>query len=86
METVKMSKKGQVVVPKSIRETLGLSPEDKFIAYGKDDYVIFKKIDFSELRKEFKDLVLTTTRIAKDKGTTEADIDKEIEAYRKKNR
>ncbi len=81
-----MSKKGQIVVPKSIREALGLSPEDKFIAYGKEDYVVFKKIDFPELRKEFKDLVMTTTRIAKDKGITEADIDKEIEAYRNKNR
>lgn len=86
METVKMSKKGQIVVPKSIREALGFSAEDKFIAYGKDDYVVFKKIDFPDLRREFKDLVRATTRIAEKEGITEADIDKEIAAYRKKNR
>ena len=86
METIKMSKKGQIVVPKSIRETLGLSPEDKFIAYGKDEYVVFKKIDFPELAREFEDLVRTTTKIAKARGIKEADIKKELAAYRKNSR
>ncbi len=86
METVKMSKKGQIVVPKSIREALGLSPEDRFVAYGKDDYVVFKKIDFPELRREFRNLVRATTKIAKERGIREGDIEKEITAYRKKNR
>lgn len=86
METVKMSKKGQIVVPKSIREALGLSPEDRFVAYGKDDYVVFKKIDFPELRREFRNLVRATTKIANGGGITEGDIEKEITAYRKKNR
>lgn len=84
METIKMSKKGQIVVPKSIREALGLSPEDKFIAYGKDEYVVFKKIDFPELAREFEDLVRTTAKITKARGIKEADIEKEIAAYRKK--
>lgn len=84
METVKMSKKGQIVVPKSIREALGLSPEDRFVAYGKDDYVVFKKIDFPEFRREFKDIVRATAKISNEKDITEADIEKEITAYRKK--
>ena len=45
MELIKMSKKGQLVVPLSLRKILGFEPEDKFIAYGTDDYVVFKKVE-----------------------------------------
>lgn len=45
-EIVKMSPKGQLVVPKAIREQVGFEPSDRFIAMPVEDGVIFKKIDF----------------------------------------
>jgi AbrB family looped-hinge helix DNA binding protein len=42
---VKMSPKGQLVVPKAIREQIGFEPSDRFIAMPVEDGVIFKKID-----------------------------------------
>jgi len=44
-EIVKMSPKGQLVVPKEIREQAGFKPTDRFIAMPVEDGVIFKKID-----------------------------------------
>ena len=44
-EIVKMSPKGQLVVPKAIRERAGFEPSDRFIAMSVEDGVIFKKID-----------------------------------------
>jgi len=44
-DIVKMSPKGQLVVPKAIREQIGFEPSDRFIAMAVEDGVIFKKID-----------------------------------------
>jgi bifunctional DNA-binding transcriptional regulator/antitoxin component of YhaV-PrlF toxin-antitoxin module len=44
-EVVKMSPKGQLEVPKAIREQIGFEPSDRFIAMAVEDGVIFKKID-----------------------------------------
>ena len=44
-EIVKMSPKGQLVVPKAIRKQIGFEPSDRFIAMPVEDGVIFKKID-----------------------------------------
>lgn len=78
-----MSKKGQLVVPSKLRELLGLDPEDRFIAYGEDDYVIFKKVSLPSLEKEFDKIVKITAKIAKEEGLTEKDVAKEIREYRK---
>ncbi|MDI6654524.1 MAG: AbrB/MazE/SpoVT family DNA-binding domain-containing protein [Methanobacteriota archaeon] len=86
MEFVRMSKKGQIVVPKSLREKLGLSPQDKFIAYGKKDYVIFKKVELPSLRKEFEEIAEIATTMARERGITEKDIEEEIRKYREEKR
>ncbi len=52
---MKMSDKGQLVVPKEIREDENFEPSDKFIAISIRDGVIFKKIEI-DLEKEYDDL------------------------------
>lgn len=54
-EIVKMSPKGQLVVPKAIREQAGFNPSDRFIAMSVEDGVIFKKIDI-DVEKEYEKL------------------------------
>lgn len=54
-DVVKMSAKGQLVVPKEIREKAGFSPSDRFIAVPVEDGVMFKKIDF-DVREEYEKL------------------------------
>ena len=86
MEVVKMSKKGQLVVPAELRNMLRLNPEDKFIAYGDEDYIIFKKVELPSLKKEFEEIVKITSKIAKESGITEDIVMEEIEAYRKEKK
>ena len=81
-----MSKKGQLVVPTTLRKLLGLEPEDKFIAYGTDDYIIFKKVELPTLRKEYEALVKATSKIAKKRGITVETVEAEIADYRRKKR
>lgn len=54
-DIVKMSPKGQLVVPKEIRERSGFEPSDRFIAMPVEDGVIFKKIDI-DVRAEYEKL------------------------------
>ena len=86
MELVKMSKKGQLVVPAELRAMLGLNPEDRFIAYGDEDYVIFKKVELPSLQKEFEKIVKITAKVSKEAGITEDVVMEEIKAYRKKKK
>jgi len=81
-----MSKKGQLVVPKALREKLGLSPQDRFIAYGSGDYVIFKKVELPSLMKEFEEIAEIASTIAKKRGITEDDVVEEVRKYREEKR
>ena len=50
-----MSPKGQLVVPKAIRERAGFEPSDRFIAMPVEDGVIFKKLDI-DVEEEYERL------------------------------
>ena len=52
-EITTISEKGQVVIPQSIREELGIKPKNKFLVYGKGDTIIMKKLDLPDLKKEW---------------------------------
>ena len=52
-KTVKMSNKGQIVIPKDMREDLGLSQGDDILLIAEGDVIILEKV-----RKEnFRDLL-----------------------------
>ena len=63
METAKISPKFQVVIPKKIRDTLGLSPGQKvqMIAYGNRIEIIPLK-EISEMRGFLKGIDTTVER------------------------
>jgi len=54
-EIVKMSEKGQLVVPSEIREQAGVKPSDRFLAVPVEDGVIFKKIEL-DIDSEYEEL------------------------------
>lgn len=83
-ELVKMGTKGQLVVPKSIREQLGLRPKDRFIAMSNRDYIFFKKVTIPSISEDFEKFTKMMSQKAKKKGITKKDIEKAIEEVRKR--
>jgi AbrB family looped-hinge helix DNA binding protein len=79
-----VSSKGQVVIPKEIREKLGISSKTKMLVYGYKDAVILKKIEIPDIEKRLKEIYRKVDkRIAKYGELTEEEIEEEIQRYRK---
>jgi bifunctional DNA-binding transcriptional regulator/antitoxin component of YhaV-PrlF toxin-antitoxin module len=55
-EIVKMSSKGQLVVPEDIREQEGFEAGDRFVPLPVTDGVLFKRIKIPNVRAEFAKL------------------------------
>jgi len=53
-EVVKMSPKGQLVVPQDIRKSCNFEPGERFAAYPIKDGVIFRKVEIN--RSSFEDI------------------------------
>ena len=71
--TTKMSSKGQIVIPETIREKLGLKPGSQFIVLGDKDIVILKSILAPSL-DEFDSLISQARKQAKKVGLTKKGI------------
>ena len=55
-DLVKMSPKGQLVVPKEIREKEKFEPTDRFVAVGIRGGVVFKRVNIPNVKAEFMSL------------------------------
>lgn len=81
LATTRMSSKGQVVIPESIRARLGLEPGTQFIVVGEDDAVILKTIQQPSMA-EFDALVRKARRQARSAGMKRADVAKAVARVR----
>ena len=82
-EIVKMSSKGQLVVPRDIRDEMGLMPSDRFISFPVKDGVVFKKVRMPNAKEEFNSLAKDIRKQFKSKGITPKDVDEAIKWARK---
>ncbi len=84
VSTTKMSSKGQVVIPESIRRQLNLKAGTQFVVVGEKDVVILKSIAPPSL-DGFGDLIAEARKKGKLAGIKKADIrDAILEAQGKK--
>ncbi len=79
--TTKMSSKGQVVIPKEIRDVLHLETGTKFVVVGEGNVVVLKAIS-PPGTEEFEELILRAQQAAYDAGMTSEDIQKAINEVR----
>ena len=79
--TTKMSSKGQVVIPETIRKRLGLKAGSKFVVVGDKDTVILKTISPPSMR-EYDELIKEARRQAKKAGLKRTDITSAISKAR----
>lgn len=73
-----MSSKGQIVIPKHLREELKIDTGTNFAIFGNDGTVILKKVEVPEAKEVFAKVHKWGTSLAKQKGWKEADVMKKI--------
>ncbi len=80
-----LSSKGQVVLPKAIRDALALSPGSRLMVFSDGDNILLKPIKQPDI-SEFNMLMDKANKWAQDVGMTETDITDAIKEVRKKRR
>jgi AbrB family looped-hinge helix DNA binding protein len=83
IETTSISSRGQVVIPRKIRERLQLVEGEKFVVIGEEDTIIFKKLEVPSF-KGFDKLLKKTREHVKKSVLKGSDVEKAIEESRKK--
>ena len=67
-EITKISTKGQVVIPYNIRKELELDVGSSVLITKMKDFVLLKKLDIPDVKKEFEGLVNWGSQWARKKG------------------
>ena len=81
--TTKMSSRGQVVIPESIRNRLKLGPGVQFAVFGQEDVIMFKVIN-PPAPDEFERLKRELQQQARQDGLKQSDIIKAIAKVRRR--
>jgi len=84
-ELVKMSPKGQLVVPKDIREKEHFNPEDRFVAVRINGGVIFKRVNIPDVKVEFKSLARDIEEHFRERNINGKDVEEAIRWSRRKS-
>ena len=84
-EVTSVSSKGQVVLPKTVRDALSLDTGSKLIVLTDGDNILLKPIAMPNMA-EFESLMKKSQEWAKEVGMTEDDIDDAIKAVRKRRK
>ncbi|MCK4583707.1 AbrB/MazE/SpoVT family DNA-binding domain-containing protein [Candidatus Bathyarchaeota archaeon] len=77
MDVTKISSKGQVVIPKPIRESLKLMEGDRLIAYARGDLIILKRLKGGESIISL--LSQPTRKKMEELGVTRKDVDNAVD-------
>ena len=88
IEITKMTSKGQVVIPQSLRQNKSIKEGEKFLVYDMGDSIVLKRakgLEKSKSMKEFEGVFASMWKTAKARGITTKDIENEIRDYRKEN-
>lgn len=85
-ELVKMSPKGQLVVPKTIRTREKFRPSDRFVAFGIKDGVLFKKVEIPDVKIELESLTKEISKQFKERKVKKKDVKEAVKWARKKSR
>ncbi len=82
-ELTRVSSKGQIVIPKTMRENLKIKPKTMLLIYGKGDALILKKYQAPLAKRKIEELFrIIDRRVAKFGKLTEREIAEEIKLYR----
>ncbi len=84
-DLVKMSSKGQLVVPQEIRDKENFSPGDRFVPFPVKEGVLFKRVVIPDLKAEFEKLSKEVEKQFKKQKVTAKDVDEALKWKRRKS-
>jgi bifunctional DNA-binding transcriptional regulator/antitoxin component of YhaV-PrlF toxin-antitoxin module len=84
VEIVKMSSKGQLVVPQDIREVSSLNIGERFVAFPISEGVLFKKVKIPDIKIDFESLSKEIEQQFEKNDVKKEDIKKAIKWIRNK--
>ena len=79
VEMTRISEKGQVVIPSSLRKGMKIEASDRFLVFGEGSTIILKKIEKPVFRKSFDEIANPLQKAAREAGLTKKDLQKAIE-------
>lgn len=83
-EITTMGEKGQVVIPKALRDHLGLQPHTRFVVFSQGEYIVLKKLELPDVRAEWARIFAQADRQAQ--PASEDEIAAEVEAVRRERK
>jgi len=78
VELTRISEKGQVVIPSSLRKEMKIEKSDQFLIFGEDNTIILKKIEKPAIKKTFDEIAKPLQKAAKQMGLQKKDLVKAI--------
>lgn len=81
LATTKMSSRGQVVIPETIRQQMGLTPGAQFVVIGQNDVVLLKVIEPPSV-EDYKDLKRRLRKQARQAGLKPRNVPSAIKRVR----
>ncbi len=85
VELTKISEKGQVVIPSSLRKEMNIKKSDQFLIFGEGTTLILKKIEKPAMQKSLEELTRPLRKVVAREGFTRNDLKNIIKEVRKKN-
>lgn len=83
VELTRISEKGQIVIPSSLRKEMNIKRSDQFIIFGDNGTVILKKIEKASLKKTFDEISKPLQKVSKQTGLSRKDLMRAITDVRK---
>ncbi len=81
----RISEKGQVVIPSSLRQEMGIETSDQFLVFGEGNTIILKRIEKPVLQKSLLTLLKPLQKVVSEVGFTRSELAKTIKELRKQN-
>ena len=75
---IRVSSKGQIVIPAAWRKKMGIKDGEELLAIGDDESLVIKRIERTSLKKEFDEAVGKVRKKVKKLGVTKKDVKEAI--------
>lgn len=82
VELTRISEKGQVVIPSSLRRLMKIEKSDQFLVFGEGNTIVLKKVEKTAFKKSFDEVANPIREAIKKTGFSRSDLAKSIKEVR----